>query len=286
MAIEISTPAEFMAIKDWTDRGTADEPLDIVITADLDFSEISDFTGQGDTALYANFDGQGHSIKNMVAFAGDFYLMPAIKDGSLSNLFIDNCHITADGYCYIINLSGNSSGNYITIKNNCTFVGSGLGGFVSVSMTLKQRVTHIGISGNFKMTSSITRVHAIMFAGNTNIENCYINVNLEAISDIKDFYIIHNYALNVYMYNTFVRAKISYSGSGNVYILSGSHYYCYAAAEIIGNFTGNVYPLGTVKASSFYDSDLLPNAAGNTEYGQPTENIKSVGWLRSQGWAI
>ena len=43
MAIEINTAEQFMALRMQEDRGTASTPLDVVITQDLDFSNINDY---------------------------------------------------------------------------------------------------------------------------------------------------------------------------------------------------------------------------------------------------
>lgn len=282
MAIEISTPEQYMAIKDWTDRGTADAPLDIVITQDLDFSQtgLTDWTGQGSNVLYANIDGQGHSIKNMViSTTVEFYLLPFLRQCSLKNLKIDNCHITSTAQIYILYFWGIHCEDF-TVNGNCVFTCGYLNerGFICCPYpaAYESNFYRLGIYGKYTITNSYG---SIFYGYNTNIFYGNININANILTDERLYVLNKCKTIN----NTFVRGNLS---AGAVSVFYGIVYYCYAACVANTTGTNRFYQTGSgnIVYSSFFDNKLMQTA--DAEYGQPTENLQSPEWLRAQGWAI
>jgi hypothetical protein len=260
MAIEISTPQEFMNMANWTDRGANNALLDIVITNDLDFSDVdvSAWTGQGSKPMYANIDGQGHTIKNLVMISTViFYLFPQIYQGGVKNIAIDNCNIVSTNALYIINIySGKNDVGNITIKSNCVFECSKTTGMYFIKISSSGTIKNIGIGG--KYSAGYYSGWYVLFCEGT-IQNSYFIGDIvysNTVSSASTMYIFRATTC----YNSFVRANVTLNCT-----------------------TPTVYGINLV--SSFYDSDLLPNATDTTG-AQPTENIKSAAWLRSQGWAI
>lgn len=283
MAIEISTPEQFIAIKDWTERGTADAPLDIVITQDLDFSQtdLTDWTGQGDATLYANIDGQGYSIKNMViSVTSDFYLLPFLRQGSLKNLNIDNCHIStiSTSYVYVLYYYQINVVNFL-VKGNCVFIGGGADTRGIICCPYPNAgtsiFTNVSVSGEYRVLGSNSG--SVFYCYKTNLRYCNINVKVYGSTD-HNIYIIG--CASVVM-NTFVRGSVS---AGSIVVFNVDELdFCYAA--ILANTTGtNRFSAKNSINSAFYDKNLMTTS--DSEYGQPTENLKNAEWLRAQGLAI
>lgn len=295
MAIEINTAAEFAALVNLSEeeRGTADSLIDININEDLDFAEIENFTGLGTTLYYANVNGNGHTIKNIVANTSDAYYLISLGNTSiLRNLKFSDNHITTDNRLYFIRFdnSNDTICENIVIDNTNTFVAGG-----SIYLFYGKRsgllFNKVAVSGSFNAVT-VYIFYAATYSSSTGtyststIRNCYVIANITVQQSCYIFYVL-------YCYNCFSRCKISKTKtSGYIYPFYGSSsyasvpYYCYTANEVT-SVDENIYGIGaTSKAvKSFYDNTLLTNAK-DTANGQPAENLKSAEWLRSQGWAI
>lgn len=288
MAIEISTPEQFMAIKDWADRGTADAPLDIIITQDLDFTGIT-FNGLGDEAYYATLDGQGHTIKNIeVNITGSFYLFGVLR-GTAKNINIDNCNISAS-VLYIFYSTGTFNINNVKINNTNNFTFSNLLYVIRpVAWATEGETTDCIIGGIYTYTGLGAGLFYLVH--NKTLKNVGIIATILSAVPIafSPFYgsngRYNNTAFNCYS-RCNVNATIS-SGSGAGFGDVKYAHYCYAANTYKdGSITyGFANPSSTVSNSCFYDNTLCPYQVLDIQYGQPTENIKSREWLCSQGWA-
>ena len=285
--VEISTSEQFIALKDMTDRGTADAPLDIVFTNDLDFSEIGDFEGLGNVILYANLNGNGHAIKNLVTNSGsDFYLMGHISNGTIKNIVIDNCHISVNG---VLRIFCSQYCNYenIVIKNSNTFVTSSELYVIYGSSSRGSTLSKIAIGGTYNCNRYFgIRTTSVV----EKISNCYVVANIICSGECCTFGYIDS--CNGF-FNCFTRCNITHTSTdGNYYGFYHNYYtikimYCYAANTIDGTFKQHYnFSNGTITTACFYDSTL--DTVTQTGGGLPatTAQLKSAEWLRSQGWAI
>lgn len=286
MAIEISTAEQFMAIKDWTDRGTADAPLEIVITQDLDFSEIDNFEGLGETPFYANLDGQGHVIKNIVTYyngSGSFVVLGRCY-GNVKNITIDNCHITLnishyDEFYWLYGDSSYTTLENITVKNTNRVISN----------------SYIRFFWGYKMANCIS-----VRGTYQTTDNSYGTINPFNGTLIKNSHTICTLICNdgtgfLYgsgqAYNCFARNKLTVNSFCGFSSYSRDNTkYCYAANTNEQDIPGSFYGFASFASStSYFDKDIITISTVPKDLdlnGQPTENLKSVEWLRSQGWAI
>ncbi len=289
MAIEINTAADFIALKDLADKGSADSPIEIEITADLDFSEIENFEGLGLVTFYANLNGNGHTIKNLViATNNNCYLLGYII-GTVRNLIIDNCKISC-GCFELLRTSGDV--NNIIIKNTNTFttndnlyifniMGNGIYEKISISGTYY--VYKNVFSGFYHGVATASMIRNSFICADIYSTGTYVYTFLNAYKSISGGVI-----------NCFSRCRISGTVSKDIasfyFYYQNPSRYLYAANTVTATCSGTLRGLTSTGIStcisSFFDNTILQNANDDSKYGQPTENLKSVEWLRSQGWAI
>ena len=284
----MSTPEQFIALKDRTDRGTAAAPLDIVFTNDLDFSEISDFEGLGNAVLYANINGNGYAIKNLTAnSSGAFYLISRVSNGTIKNITIDNCHITTSGSLYIF-YSQLCNYENIVIKNNNTFVSLNEMHVIYSASNSGITVTKVAVGGTYNCNKYFG-----LYLGSSSpskISNCYVVANITCNNICHTFGYINGCEG---VFNCFTRCNITNtSAKGTYYGFCYSYskvktFYCYAANQISGSFS-TYYNLGNnlTATSCFYDSTLDTSPQNGEGLPATTSQLKSAEWLRSQGWAI
>lgn len=295
MTVEISTAEQFIALKDRTDRGTADAPLDIVFTNDLDFSEINDFEGLGNAVLYANINGNGYAIKNLVAnCSGNMYIMGYISNGTIRNIVFDNCHISASGILYVFYTAYCNYDN-IVIKNNNVFATNSNIYIIYALKCNGYTVNKVAVGGTYNCREF--NLFSLNEKALKKINNCYLVAN---VACSYAFYGFGNLTNCDCVYNCFVRCNVTTTANASYYCgfatnttYSGhtsNYMFCYAANKLTGSFS-NHYNFITPKSyanvvSCFYDS-TLDTTTKNCE-GTPATmtQLKSAEWLRSQGWAI
>lgn len=294
MAIEINTAAEFADIKNWTDRGSSDAPLDIIITQDLDFSEISDFTGLGSTVLYAKIDGQGHTIRNIVVTTSSSYLMYLGGACSVKNIKFENNNITFTSSGRIISFNGGGTVRDVIFSND-NIIHCG-GYFYTISATAASNISRVAISGTYYITSTDGYFYGLSVGGGRSyIKNCYITATIYS----KAIYGFNIYDNNEF-YNCFMKCNLINNTTSKMYVYPfylrySQMYYCYACNTIQNTVTsgntiyGVVYYGANTSATMptcYFDNTILTGAIDDSRQGQPTENLKSAEWLRSQGWAV
>lgn len=285
MVIEISTPEQLIAIADRTDRGTADEPHNIIIKNDLDFTDVADFVGIG-TTLYANIDGGGHSIKNIVNNSASNLILFNLGEGcSVSNLRFENCNISTSGNFYA--LFGMDFVTNVIWGNTNTVVASGNLYLFYTARTGEGCIyNNVSVGGVLIAGSNMSVFYGLVTSSTSRsygtVRNCYIVANISADGNVQMYDIR-------YLYNSFSRSTIkkaktytfATAGNNTLYM-----YYCYNSDKIADTIT-TVYAIASSGkiTSSFFDNMRITNAK-DTQYGTSTENLKSAEWLRSQNWAI
>lgn len=118
--IEINTLNEFIAFANGEyGRGNSGAYLDVILTADIDFLDgnISNWAGcKGN--WYVNFNGQGHSIKNIDYINTTTWSLFETIYGTLQNLVLEDiCAISTNG-----NIAGFAYNCYANISN-CRITG-------------------------------------------------------------------------------------------------------------------------------------------------------------------
>lgn len=290
MAIEISTPEQFMAIKDWTDRGTSSALLDVIITQDLDFSGVDNFEGLGETTLYANIDGQGHTIKNIVTDyikEDDFYVL-GVCWGSIKNITIDNCHFTLNNssqyppefswlYAY---QSSKSTCENIVIKNTNRVVNTK----GTIRFCTNFTANCIAVGGVYQSGDTITPFNPYSGAVKNSYTACTMICKVG-----YGFLYGSGYAYNCFARNNVTASKDFY-GFGGTNTNNNRVMYCYAANTYTQDMSGSFYGFTRDKNDKcYFDKDIITISKEPTDldlHGQPTINLKSADWLRTQGWAI
>ena len=104
--IEINTIQDLIAFSNGDyGRGTSSEYLDVVLTADLDFADLTEYDSpynwSGCTGTwYVNFNGQGHKIDNIYYMGTAAWGFFNTLYGSVKNLKLTNMYVTsATSYC-------------------------------------------------------------------------------------------------------------------------------------------------------------------------------------------
>jgi hypothetical protein len=284
--IHITTAEEFVALKSLSNKGSSSDPISILIDNDLDFSDITDFTGLN-SIFYAVFDGQGHTIKNIVSNcpAVTTYFLGRYDSGEFKNLKISNCHITWQGgssslvFAFMHGSTATSVTNVIIDNSNTFLFGNGY----AVAMYINVASIHkCGIGGRYiGLSSSVAFQPIYNNTGNKPIQNSYV------IGTFENFGNVYTFSNSGTHYNCFSRVDVK--NCVNMYGFTSNNaptYFCYNASTVAVTGYNYGFCAGTGnKIQCYYDNTLNPYAS-DTSFGQPTENLKSVEWLRSQGWAI
>lgn len=305
MAIEINTATEFMALYNLPEesRGTADNLLEININADLDFSEIENAP---DTVyFYANLNGNGHTFKNIAWSETKQVIFFGFRAGSASGITFDNCTISVTGaqnYIfrqYLDTVSLSFSLSEIVLNNNCKFIA--VNNYCSLLFThnaLRVDVKKIIISGNW----SARYLYLFMHEGDGNCKYCYQHIGANIVGSGNGtnatFFLVkpnsYSTIFGTYIYN--VSTLSNFLGNNTCAGFMEKSYvtiylsYSYSSMELIGNTnkwyqTVSNWSSGTLYSYCvFSNSDKLGSTANSTS--ATTEQLKSVEWLRSQGWVI
>ena len=318
MAIQISSVQDFMAMADWSDRGSTESYLQVELTEDIDFSEIENFEGLNGS-WYMDFDGNGHTIKGITAVTDACWSIFNGADtdnyyGSIVNLKIANSTITTAVDKKTATLCYNAC--------NCTFYNviientvALMGGDIVCGFCVKTEGTCF-----FEKCRVSAKITTLFNAGlvcgfctcegtsgtstGRNHSKMYNCVSTASLAGYRSFGLIYGYK---YSYTTVTNCYFmgmtannntvaSTGGStGALYTGVGSAYCCYCLYTISGNKAfGSVYLFyigngckavcGSVRNPNNLDITVTP---GNPDVTIATEEqLKSVEWLRELGFAI
>ncbi len=296
MAIEINTAEQFMALRMQEDRGTASTPLDVVITQDLDFSNINDYQTMS-TALNANIDGQDHKMKNITCVKDEGLSFIWIADGRISNLTFDNCYFHTNSWFDLVSLNGTTISalvENIRVNNNC---------YIS---TLSNNGKNITIM--YTGTNAIVEVKNVMICGRYNSDNPHyfvylanlssavhfknFSVDAELVGDTDASFVRSASTVNtMYLTNWFFRVD----GGGSITVFLGSTssrrlnlYTSYGYVSLF-NYSG----ISSGASGSIYGNNRnLLSEQGSFSSGSgmftvvPTGTLKSAEEMRALGWVV
>ena len=167
-------------------RGNSSEYLDVVLTVDLDFNDLAEnnipYNWAGCTgSWYVNFNGQGHTIDNIVYIGtNEWGFFNTLYGGKVENIYLTNIHVISTEHIAGVVIYKNSnptlqnihiSGQLETINTNnevpaCGFYFQGEGSVsqCSFSGVIKSNGSAFGIGQN----------------GNTLVTDCMINADITA----------------------------------------------------------------------------------------------------------
>lgn len=286
MAIEISSATEFMNMANWDDKGSSSSIIDVILTDDIDFSEVEEWGGYGSTTFYINFDGQGHTIKNLVTSTNSTFCFFHIgQNSTVKNVRFSNNHITSTNVIAFIWCEHYITLSDIIIDNTNTIV--------TTSDVYPIKGTEYGCNTNKVSISGAYRCanfYGIYIKTGNYLGGLVKNSNVVATVTSKYFQAFQcNTAINCYS-----RCDITITADSYTVIpfYDGWDFFCYAANKVTDNgytakyLEGCRYPSYGTAIECYYDNELLPASVGDSSYGQPTENLKSKAWLRSHNWAI
>lgn len=289
--IEINTIQDLIAFSNGDyGYGTAQEYLDVILTADLDFNDLKEYDAaynwNGCTDVwYINFDGQGHKIDNIyyagAAHWGFFYEM---NGGSIKNLKLTNIYITTTASCGIItNRSGGTNFENIHMSGDITANGycacfAASNGTNSSDIT----ITNCSFAGSIKSTTSYCSLIVSEGYNRSAIVNNYaVNGN---ISSSRNLYLWGSNA-NVTIFNSYFIGVAStnstlYIGSDN-----GAEYNAYFVLKAGSKTSASA--CGTVQ-NCYYDSTVAIAASISVSGFTPatTEELQDTEWLHNHNFAI
>lgn len=297
--IIISNPQDYINLYDLTNVGSENDLLDIQFVNDLDFSQYSDFPKFYNKKLFANIHGNGHRISNIVlpGYDATFSFFCLGKNSMVSNLKFSNCYVTSPSNALALFMLGDSTASNegvsaledIEIDNTNRFSGSSVyiiydrrNGSGTVYNN-PVRIERVGISGEYICTAN----NGTFMVNNTTgvFRYCYIAANIDAVTFRILSGSVTNGASNCWSKCKFSNRLTTHNPFG-----PSSVHYCYVANEVNLNRSANNGGLSTTSnisiEKSYYDADLNPNSYYHTQYGVPSENLKSESWLRENFWAI
>jgi hypothetical protein len=246
--------------------------------------DFDEFDGLGST-LYANINGNGHTIKNIVVNVNsDLTVFDLSENSSIYSLNFSNCNITVDGSFILIDNAPTvlnivwDNTNIVTTTNNIYMFHK--------SSTVTNSYSYISVSGKLIASGTLGVFYTLRISSSSRAygecKNCFITANIQNAGNVILFYVVS-------VYNCFARSNVTVSGSNTFRFASAGNatlkmYYCYNASTVSANTVYGLSSNGTI-ISSFYDNDKITNAT-DTDNGQPTANLKDADWLRGQNWAI
>lgn len=292
--IEISTIQQLVAFSNGEySYGTAQEYLNVVLTTDLDFADLTEnnnpYNWSGCTGTwYINFDGQGHKIDNIYysgmadwAFFGTVY--GSVKNLYLSNMFVTSTRIVSG--C-VINLYGtleniHVSGYLENVSTNNDLTCCGLYFYASGSITRM-----CSVSGTLKGGSVSGLGRNSNSSARSLISNCLANADLTSIGAANQCAAIPFASINT----TVVNCQYKGIAVANRLLTGGWE-------EFISNCI-LIYKPGTtaqnwVSNSTYYNVYYDSTFAAEGEFtplgavtGVTTEQLHDTTWLRDHGFAI
>ncbi|MDO4473074.1 MAG: hypothetical protein Q4B75_00250 [Eubacteriales bacterium] len=214
------------------------------ITADLDFSEIRDYTGFD---FEGNLDGDGHTIKNVTAEGtGLFNGIGISSQSTVRNLCLEN--ISAKG-------NGDYTGAFASVIQNAS---------------IQNVVVSSGTVTNCTGMNSLTSTGG--FAGNASseavIEDCYSNANVQSGPNVGGFIGMNQSAL---IQNCFASGSLS----------NGNDESC---GNVLGGFIGLQYNMNstyTVPVNTYYNvnstqTEKMVGAKDNADHTSTNDGIIGV----------
>lgn len=285
MAIDVSTAAEFAALA--AGVGSNGNIVDVNITADIDMTGV---TMRSAARSYMNLYGNNHTISNLtVSTTGDYFLFQ-IYSGSIKDLKLSGCNITA-GRLFLVNNYYAAISNFVLDETCITnSKGNQTNGFITATNSSLYQVAVMG-------THYFTNTSNYMLVG-TEIRECFIAATIYCVNRITAFNLNQNKRV---LFNSFTKCKlIGTSNNASFEFMPTVSYRIVADCYSADTFTNCTpvaiaLPSGKQSTTSFYDGELNAAWVGdNILRYATTSQLKSTSFLSLvddansiyNGWAV
>lgn len=286
--IELGTLEELIGFSNGDyGRGTAAEPLDVVLTADLDFSlyEEENYSWPGCSGTwYITFNGQNHTIDNIYADSSSPWGFFEELHGTLENLKLTHVYAIGTGQTALFAIR-----SYDSKINNCHGTGqvqatdgncSGITAYAE-----NCTISRCSFSGILMSLGTGNYAAPLICVGVSNkpsyVSNCTILANITATNYACTFGGFARF-INC-IYQGFLKASISYMPI----VHSGTMINCIVIIQSGTSGTlledsGNAY-------NCYYDSDTAESAGITTDISATdlmpatTAKLKNVPWMNNNG---
>lgn len=268
-------------------RGTSDEYIDVALTSDIDFATDNDgeykyLDWQGCTgSWYINFDGGGHTIKN-ISYTGTnvwafFYSL--LGNATVKNLKLTDINIITTSAIYGISRFG--AGNQ-TIEN-CHISGSFNGNNIyTIAYNDYSGGTHSIKNCTFSGILTSTGVIYGIALGNftTRIVNCAVNADIYTSGSVV---LVggSTRGSTTFIARCFFKGTVT-AGGTIIFANGGTVIQNYVVVKSVANGQS----IDAIKC--LYDATVAEASGITYSSGTAatTEQLKSRAWLREQGWAV
>ena len=321
--IEISTAQEWLDLITSDTGTTKDDPLDVILKNDIDFTGVTEYSSSKGLApihnsmYYGTINGNGHKFNNLniTSFNDSLILIPFQY---IKNIILDNITITVQSNTSQICMFLGDITN-VKIMSNCTF-----SNFSNIIIIPQNRNIHTCyIAGKYRCeffylvgnesgyfdpyrfntiinTFFCAEVHCGFYRGmkvsSTEIYHT-VSKSIITIDILNSHYIGNDRYIGFAQIDDDLNPQYSQSTMSALV-----HCYCANIVKFIGDISdiiaqqscyGLIY--NTHKNSQyrfdnvikcFYDKTLFPYGADEKEYGIPTEQLKNREFLKKQGWLI
>ena len=266
-------------------QGSSAEHIEAVLTKDLDFADKGIYYWAGSnnaptTTWYADFDGQGHSIKNISSSGeGKWFLFEALYDGYLINLNIEDINITATGNVALVNqLRGKAVVQNVHVTGK--YKGTTVAGISIGSNSGNTKVRGCSFHGEMEGTNAAgISYNTVSVTGSNRIMNCAAVAKINVTGTGAGIAYTSGWTSG-----SFFRGTIK---AGTIYpLISGSNRCTESYVVLEEGTTGTIANI-TQQNTCVYDADVAA-AAGLTVQGltaATTLQIKDPGYMRNAGYA-
>ena len=181
---QIGTAADFREFGAAVNGGTVG--ANAVLTADIDFSGVSNYTPVGtvDNPYAGTFDGQGHRIMNLTYSGGDYSALFGVANGGavFKNFVVDkSCKISGGAFVAGVVASSSSSGSGViyfqSVGNEADITGmaQNVAGIIGVSMggTCTFTMTNCYNAGNITGSIECAAFSGYLAGSGSKLTNCW-----------------------------------------------------------------------------------------------------------------
>ena len=288
-AIEINTIQDLIAFSNGDyGRGTSSEYLDVVLTADLDFADLTiddtayNWSGCAGT-WYVNFDGQGHKVDNIYysgtedwGFFGTIY--GSVKNLYLPNMFVTSTMAIAGVAAYLRGTLTNVhvSGQIETLDTSNRYQSCGL-----YFQAQNSKVIGCSVSGLLKSTADSCGIGQNTTSGSSYVSGCLVVADFIVSGTANPFTSINTVVNNCEYIGVAKAGQKVLVGAWDISLFN-----CilvYKPGTTTDKWTSN-----SRYYNIYYDSTLAAEGGFTPPSitGATTEELKSATWMHDHGFAI
>ncbi|MBR6400119.1 MAG: hypothetical protein IKS17_02695 [Firmicutes bacterium] len=267
-------------------QGTAAEPLEVVLTADIDFADMPGVyswaagTGAASNDWYVDFDGGWHTISNIYFSGGDlWFLFPNLRGGCLKNLYLRDMYIIAGDRASLVRNMYNAA--YIQDVHITGRIESGnyAAGFAMYVNSSSNKVRECSFSGELKSKNAGGIVYSRSNSPNAKIVNCCFIGKIDASTQAAGIICTSSTAVNSFFKGIIISTK--------VYPLTNTANMATCCYAVLYDGTSNTVQ-NVAQNNCLYDSDKATEA-GITVPGltaATSAQLKSSSYMRNAGYAV